>query len=85
MNQTKIFDDGMAELLERIALEMNRCEQIVCDMAGIDSECAHACRFDAGVLCGFQGVLQTIIEGKNVTEMIADELACIAQLNLERE
>jgi hypothetical protein len=84
MNQTQTLDDWMDALLEQVAQEKAKCEQSACDLAGIDSQCADACRFDAGALYGFQRVLEAIKTGESVMTTIVSGVDLIAQLNTER-
>lgn len=71
-------------LLEQSFREQKRCERLQGVLAGIDSEAADNCWFDAGALSACQRILRAAQRGEDVLDDIAALVDSIAGLNEER-
>jgi uncharacterized protein YfaA (DUF2138 family) len=70
-----------AALLEQACQEQERCERLQEALAGLDSQAANNCWFDAGALSACQRILNTAQRGEDVLADIAALIALIAELN----
>lgn len=71
-------------LLEQALREQERCEHLQGILAGIDSEAADNCWFDAGALSACQRILRAVQRGEDMLDDIAALVDSIAGLNDER-